>query len=149
MKKLFIAFIFILITGNLYSNPVDSVLVKTIAKNYFEFLNPSRTNIEIKNIITIYYNGYPSYYIVNFIGNGYIAVSANNATIPILMYSYGGEYKETDFHNPAYLDWMENYSKEIDSVRINNIPNDSTIQNGTILSIKIFLIIKQRLLLIL
>ena len=128
MKKLFIAFIFILITGNLYSNPVDSVLVKTIAKNYFEFLNPSRTNIEIKNIITIYYNGYPSYYIVNFIGNGYIAVSANNATIPILMYSYGGEYKETDFHNPAYLDWMENYSKEIDSVRINNIPNDSTIQ---------------------
>ncbi len=44
------------------------------------------------------------------------------------MYSYGGEYKETDFHNPAYLDWMENYSKEIDSVRINNIPNDSTIR---------------------
>jgi len=128
MKKLLVVFIFILININLYSNPVDTVLAKTIAKNYFEFLNPSRTNIEIKNTITIYYNGYPSYYIINFIDGGYITVSANDATVPILSYSYGGEYKENDFHNPAYLDWMENYSKEIDSVRIYNIPNDSTIQ---------------------
>ena len=44
------------------------------------------------------------------------------------MYSYDGEYKENDFHNPAYLEWMENYSKEIDLVRTYNIPNDSTIQ---------------------
>ena len=128
MKKLLIVFIFILVNINLYSNPVDTLLAKTIAKNYFEFLNPSRTSIELKNTITIYYKGYPSYYIINFIDGGYIAVSANDATVPILMYSYDGEYKENDFHNPAYLEWMENYSKEIDSVRTYNIPNDSTIQ---------------------
>ncbi len=128
MKKLFIVFIFILVTVNLYGEPVDTVLAKTIAKNYFEFLNPLRSNIVVKNTITIYYNGYPSYYIINFIDGGNITVSANNTTVPILAYSYGGEYNENDFHNPAYLAWMENYSKEIDSVRIHNIPNDSTIQ---------------------
>jgi len=123
-----IIIVFLFLCNFSYSNPVDSTLAKKVAKNYFEFLNPSRSELEIKNTITIYYNGYPSYYIINFIDGGYIAVSANDATIPILMYSYGGEYKENDFHNPAYLDWMENYSKEIDSVRIYNIPNDSTIQ---------------------
>lgn len=123
-----ITIIFLFLCNFSYSNPVDSTLAKKVAKNYFEFLNPSRTIIEIKNTITIYYNGYPSYYIINFNEGGYIAVSANDATVPILMYSYDGEYIENGFHNPAYLAWMENYSKEIDSVRIYNIPNDSTIQ---------------------
>jgi hypothetical protein len=122
-----IIIVFLFLCNFSYSNPVDSTLAKKVAKNYFEFLNPSRSELEIKNTITIYYNGYPSYYIINFIDGGYIAVSANDATVPILMYSYGGEYNENDFHNPAYLEWMENYSKEIDSVRIYNIPNDSTI----------------------
>jgi hypothetical protein len=128
IKKYLSIILFLFISNLVYSNPVDSTLAKEIAINYFLFLNPSRAELEIKNTIVKYYNGYPSYYIINFKESGYIAVSANDATVPILMYSYDGEYKENDFHNPAYLDWMENYSKEIDSVRIYNIPNDSTIQ---------------------
>ncbi|MGC9332462.1 MAG: Spi family protease inhibitor [Bacteroidales bacterium] len=97
--------LFLLISNLSYSNPVDSTLAKKVATNYFSFLNPSRSELEIKNTIVKYYNEYPSYYIVNFNKGGYIAVSANDATIPILiMYSYGGEYIENEFHNPAYLD---------------------------------------------
>ncbi len=114
--------------SNLYSEPIDTVLAKIIAKNYFEFLNPSKSDLEIKNLITIHYNEHPNYYIINFTDGGNITVSANNATVPILSYSYNNTYNENDFHNPAYLAWMENYSKEIDSVRVYNIPNDSTIQ---------------------
>jgi|AntAceMinimDraft_17_1070374.scaffolds.fasta_scaffold02383_4 hypothetical protein len=128
MKKFkYLIIIFSIFYNISYSNPVDTVLAKTIAKNYFEFLNPLRTNIEIKNTITIYYNGYPSYYIINFIGSGNITVSANDATVPILSYSYNKTYDENGFHNPAYLEWMENYSKEIDSVRANNVNNSLII----------------------
>jgi len=119
--------LFLIFSNLVCSNPVDSTLAKEVGIKYFSFLNPSRSELEIKNTIVKYYNGYPSYYIVNFNEGGYMAVSANDATIPILMYSYGGEYIENGFHNPAYLDWMENYSKEIDSVRANNVSNDSAI----------------------
>ncbi|GAB4278105.1 MAG: hypothetical protein Kow0068_01610 [Marinilabiliales bacterium] len=124
MKKLIIILLLVYTNVNLYCDPIDSLLANTIAKNYFEYLNPNKNNIEIKNTITIFYNRYPSYYIINFIGGGYIAISANDATTPVLMYSYDGEYIENDFHNPAFLLWMENYSKEIDSLRINNVINN-------------------------
>ncbi|MFA4852665.1 MAG: thiol protease/hemagglutinin PrtT [Bacteroidales bacterium] len=117
-----------LLTGiKIYSNPVDTVLAKIVAKNYFEFLNPAKTGISIQNTITKYYNGYPSYYIINFANGGYITISANDAAIPILTYSYNNTFNENDFHNPAYLDWMEDFSIEIDSIRIENLDNSETI----------------------
>ena len=92
IKKYLSIILFLFISNLVYSNPVDSTLAKEIAINYFLFLNPSRAELEIKNTIVKYYNGYPSYYIVNFKNGGYIIVSGDNSALPILSYSFNNTY---------------------------------------------------------
>ena len=84
-----------------------------------------------------YYNGSISYYIICFSDGGYVYISSDNAAVPILGYSLDAIYDESDLP-PAYLWWMEKYSKEIEYIKQNNLPNDSTILEWTDIETKNF-----------
>jgi|GEM_PF-4625082 len=66
------------------------------------------------------YNSHNSYYVVTFEGGGYVVLSATSNYEPILEYSEGGVYSDSN-QPPAYVWWMEGYELEIDSIITNNI----------------------------
>lgn len=58
------------------------------------------------------YNGVTTYYVFNYLGGGFIVVSADDAATPILGYSDEG-YIETEISSPEARFWLESYSMEI------------------------------------
>ena len=117
IKNLFIlCFISILFCFNpLYAKKVEINVAKQVASNFY-FEN-SNTNISAKSITitqnyTVAENSVPVYYVFNFNNNGFVIVSADDAVIPILGYSYEGTYSEEN-QAPDFIYWMSMYKKQI------------------------------------
>ncbi|MCK4357812.1 MAG: C10 family peptidase [Candidatus Cloacimonetes bacterium] len=122
-----VSLLFMLITINLYGNFVDVETAKEIANNWYEYWSPKEINhFDVKEIFTKEYNNHPSFYIFTFEPGGFVIVSADDATIPILGYSFISEAKE-DITHPAVKEWMDNYHRQIDYVITQNIDNSETI----------------------
>jgi len=70
------------------------------------------------NIIDAYKVG-DAYYVINF-DEGWVVVSANDATTPVLGYNVTGSYpKGNQSYN--FQSWMQNYSDQVDYIKDNNI----------------------------
>ena len=136
MKKIIFLLFFQIYGLILFSNPVSVSYATQIALNYFEFLS-GKSNLLVDTTHVKYYNGSISYYIICFSDGGYVYISSDNAAVPILGYSLDAIYDESDLP-PAYLWWMEKYSKEIEYIKQNNLPNDSTILEWTDIETKNF-----------
>jgi len=93
-NKIILLILNVTFINNIFSELIDSILAQKVALNYFEFLQPQKKPLEILNTIIKYYNGYISYYIVNFKNGGYIIVSGDNSALPILSYSFNNTYYE-------------------------------------------------------
>ncbi len=125
LTVVFILFMFVAI--NLYGNFVDVDTAKEIALNWYEYWSPKEINhFDIKEMFTKEYNNHPSFYIFTFKSHGFVIVSADDATIPILGYSLKSDITENITH-PAVRDWMENYHRQIDYVITQDIDNSETI----------------------
>ncbi len=125
LTVVFILFMFVAI--NLYGNFVDVETAKEIANNWYEYWSPYEINsFDVKEEFTKEYNNHPSFYIFTFEPDGFVIVSADDATIPILGYSFKSDITENITH-PAVRDWIENYHRQIDYVITQNIDNSETI----------------------
>ena len=58
-------------------------------------------------------NGNTSFYVINFKDGGWVMVSSDNNTVPVLGYSLFGTYKIEDPKPEAFLDWINGYKKQI------------------------------------
>jgi len=122
-----ISILSIFITMNLYGNFVDMKTAQDVAGNWYEHWAPYKIdNLNIKNSFIEEYNSHPSFYIFTFEPGGFVIVSADDATIPILGYSFISEATENITH-PAVKEWMDNYHQQIDYVINHNIDNNETI----------------------
>ena len=105
---------------------VDMQVARKVADNII--IERSNNNNFIKNVIIDIENEIDNFYIFNLEPTGFIIVSANENTIPILGYSFN---KNIDYENlPVQLDRiLDSYRENILYTINNNIKGDLLIQN--------------------
>lgn len=121
---LFATFLFV---SQAYASTVDTITAKNTAKNFiFERININ-TKINYKDIDLQFIkaeniNNEPAYYIYNLKNQtGFVIISAENETFPILGYSYETNFDNTQEPAPAFVEWMNHYKEQIEYIRGNNI----------------------------
>ena len=106
--------------------PARSIAIKF----YFERIQTHQPvtadNIKIINSYSIEENHQILYYIFNVSAGGFVAVSAYDATLPVLCYSFSGKYEPGDQPDNFHA-WMDQYKRQIAySIGINALPSIET-----------------------
>jgi hypothetical protein len=131
MKKNVLLIIIALVIGVsiTQATTVDITTAATVAKNFYnqnaDVKSQDFTLVLTENLS----NGTPAYYVFNVDQDaGFVIVSAEDASIPILGYSYSGHF----VNDPLYTNfthWMQHYKKQIEAVSENSIQASPEIQN--------------------
>ena len=88
-----------------YSNPIDTELAKRVAQN---FTGKSRSiSKAVSDVVVERSDGYNSIYVVNFSEGGWVMVSADDSTVPVLAYSLDGTYRTEDEKPDGFLYLIE------------------------------------------
>jgi hypothetical protein len=139
MKKslLFCLFIVLFFT-QLKADPIDTSLARTVAKNFYLARTPNRNkSLQSVHLEYIKYTekgnkkslGEAIYYVFTIKDDtGFIIISADNSTVPVLAYSFNGIY-QTENQVPAFRFWMEDYEKQMAYIKENRIMPDESIVN--------------------
>lgn len=113
-----------LILPQIWANRITVDQAKTVAHNfYFERFNHSRqldyADVFVADTYTLKMESQNVIYFINFIESGWIAVSASDAVIPVIAYSFEGSYSPL---NPPsnFLSWISQYQKQISFVITQN-----------------------------
>ena len=110
----------------LLANPIDIETAKKVAIN---FMNKRCTiSNTVKNVIIEELNGQTSFFVINFQKGGWVIVSSDNTTVPVLGYSLKGEYKLEDIKPDAFVELTDNYKKQIERSKKLESPNKKVIQ---------------------
>ena len=114
--------ILLLSIGNLFGETVSIEQAENVAKNWYleRCKEDSIPQFDIIETFTESRSSKVVYYIFNFTPSGYVIVSADDISTPVLGYSYSHSY-ETINHPPAFDDLLEWYALQIDSVRADSI----------------------------
>ena len=100
-----------------------------VANNYFaQYSGKSMQAIE--SSFSKSYDGITTYYVFNYVGGGFVVVSADDAAIPVLAQSNEG-FIENEITNPSVKFMFDSYSKEIAFAVSSNLDNSATIGEWT------------------
>ncbi len=69
----------------------------------------------------------PAFYVFRFVSGGFILVAADDASIPVLGYSFEDDMPD-QVDNPATKEWLENYCREINYIITKNLDNTETLK---------------------
>lgn len=130
MKKITILLFCLFVVSGLFANPIDTLIAKQVAVNWFAERNTDFRGNEIKinEIITVNEKSEDLFYILNFANNnGYIIVSADDDVIPVLAYSFEYNYTNEN-HPPAYDYWLDTYKEQILYIKENKIKAEPEIK---------------------
>jgi hypothetical protein len=126
MTHRLIFLLFIFFTGQaLLAKQVPMVEAKYVARHFYsERINqyyPTDKNspFNITSSFTIEDEGFPVYYIFNINETGFVIISAEDAVIPVLAYSFEGIYTEKN-KAPQFSAWMGQYARQISFARKTN-----------------------------
>jgi len=133
--RAFIIFLtsFFLLQGNINASVVDTSTAKIAGKNFiYEKLNlkgkADYSSIKLQYVKKEESNKQPVFYIYNIQNKkGFIIISAEDNTNPILAYSYENNFNEYEQKPPAYIEWMDSYKKQIDYIRKNKTPTQKSV----------------------
>ncbi|MCD4791633.1 MAG: C10 family peptidase [Bacteroidales bacterium] len=125
MKILYIIILF-LITTAINAKPVDKKTAKTVAVNFMQNTYPNKSDYSIKSVIENRIKNINTTYIVEFNSGGYVIVSANDATIPVFLFSEDGKYEINNIP-PAVQQWYDYYNKSVYITTVENYSNEKTI----------------------
>lgn len=142
-------FIFVIVTLQLFSQPVSKEVAKTVAKNYYKRYAPLELTVlkekhqskgklkksesfykadaTIKETYVKHFNEHISYYVTTFKNSGFVIVSGHKAKGPVLVHSASGRY-DPDNLPPAFVALMNDYDIVIDSAFINKERNEKKLE---------------------
>lgn len=132
MKKLFFLLLLLISFINGVSQPVSIRKAKTLAKNHYFQNDNSKIRVKYDDIdfsgeYALKSGNDTLYFIFNIAKNrGFVIISADERSYPIIGYSYTGGYSESDLP-PAFAEWMELRKKEIIKIKEKNTPASSSI----------------------
>ncbi len=106
--------------------PVDKKVAEQVAVNQYALNAPSNvTDYSVVDMFETTYNGIVTFYTFTFKAGGFVLVAADDASLPILGYSYEGNLSR-DTYNPAAEAWLQNYSREIADITTARMSNTET-----------------------
>ncbi len=118
MKKIVLFLLFISVI-TVYGQEVTKEEAIIVAKNYFSSHESNRKQvIDLKNLNENREDGVTTWYLVNFLPEGWALVSGRKETRPILAFSYTGSIALENTTLPFQM-WTDHYSTEIRSVSAN------------------------------
>ncbi len=131
-KKTILFIIVTILSGIIYGNPVDTNLIKTVAKNLYwercdKTIDYGALNTRIVSTKEI--NNLVLYYIVDINSSGHVIISGDDNAFPILAYSLKNNYVD-DNKPPQYISWMKNYELQMQQIIQNNLQADKTIKDA-------------------
>ncbi len=136
MKKVIILFCLLFISSALWAKSVSREDAQKIAVSFYRLNNPSGIqNPQIGSFSVNSWQNIHVYYVFRFTSGGFVLVAADDASIPILAYSFENNMPEV-IENPALKEWLDNYSRDISYIINNHLNNKETlkkwnsIQNG-------------------
>ena len=152
MKKTLLLLWIALFSISIYANPIDGKTALKIANNFYTIqLKKASANFTLAYECTsqarstnknVQIDKKTYYYVFNNADQGFIIISGDDATYPVLGYSDSGSF---DIKERAdnFTKWMENYKKQIRYVMENNIQATAEIKlqwkkilDGTVLEAK-------------
>ncbi|MDD2889673.1 MAG: C10 family peptidase [bacterium] len=113
MRKFLISLVVLFLGNFLFAAPVSIQTAEKVAKNwYYDKGNLTKSEISVTNNFIESSDKGNVFYIFNFKPNGFVIVSAEDATVPILGYSFEGQYTAAN-HPIQFDEWMNNYKEQI------------------------------------
>jgi hypothetical protein len=128
-----ILILLLLLPAILFSAPINMQQAERVAKNiYFErnYTNPNQNieNIQITDYVVEYTNDMrPLLYFFTINNEGYVIVSADDRAYPVLGYSFESVYNGKEEGSPAFMEWIDNYLKQMQAIIDNNYPATAEI----------------------
>jgi photosystem II stability/assembly factor-like uncharacterized protein len=127
LRVVFIFLCLVLLIPAIWAKNVPQSDAQQIAETFYRLNNPSgMQNPQVRSVTVKSWENIPSFYIFRFTSGGFVLVAADNASIPILAYSFENDMPEV-IENPATAEWLDNYSREIGYIISNNLDNSETI----------------------
>ena len=118
--KFLLAIMFLAVANGAFANPVDVETAQRVAQNFMNQSRGSTANTIAEaatEFATQRFAGESYFHVVNFQEGGWVMVSGESATTPILAFSHDGEFCLYEEKPPALLMLLEGYKKEIAMVR--------------------------------
>lgn len=106
--KLYLFLLTLLVPFIIIGNPIDTIEAKQIAINFFQYKNPNKSWVGIKQTKIKNYKGITTRYIFIMGNNSFVIVSADNSVVPILAYSDNGTFNEDYFHHLLIIGCKQN-----------------------------------------
>ncbi len=113
-----LAFGFVL---SLSARPVDKNTAQKVAKNFYSERMSSDNYPGISSVNLVMFKGVDSYYVFNMKKQkGFILIAANDASIPVLAYSFHGSYSNTN-QPENFAKTIEQYNLQLEYLKKNQI----------------------------
>ncbi len=130
MKKTLLVLWIAFLSISLFANPIDKNTALKVANNFYTIqLKKASPNFTLAYQCTSQawsvnkatpVDKETYYYVFNNADKGFIIISGDDATYPVLGYSNTGSY-DTQIQATNFLKWMENYKQQIRFIIRNNI----------------------------
>lgn len=128
MKQIFTLFCLILLMPAVWAKHVPQQNAQQLAVTFYRLNSPSGIqDPQVRSATTRSWESTPAFYIFRFVTGGFVIVSADDAAIPILGYSFENEMPET-IDNPATNEWLDAYSREIAFIISKDMDNKETLK---------------------
>jgi hypothetical protein len=115
------------VSYNLSAKNVEFVTAQKVAYNVFsEKAGRSKSSIQIKEAISVKWGEETVYYIFNFYPNGFIIISAEDASKPVLGYGLDTNFNFSDVP-PELVFLLEGYKNEIAIIKEKKLKADDAI----------------------
>lgn len=126
MKKSFTLLFVIILAAVAMASPVDKKTAEQVAKNHYAYYAPaSMHDFSLNGSFETVYEGLTTFYTFTFTSGGFVMVAADDASIPILGYSYEGKPSAGDI-NPEAKSWFDNYNRQMSEIAGARLSNSET-----------------------
>jgi hypothetical protein len=130
MRLVFSLLVFaVLLSNTVLAEPVSRETALTVAKKWYQLKSEvvlSIKDIEISAEFCVLDQQNIDYYVFSFFGGGYVIVSADNAAIPIIAYSFSSSAPE-EIKNPALQNFFDDLKNQFKWLRDEQIGNNETL----------------------
>lgn len=125
-KTLIFVVLSIMLTAMAVSQTPDINTIQTVSRNYFDAVTSTQGS-QILDIKKEYFNGREVCSFVNFTGGGWVLVASEMSIDPILAYNTVGNYDENEEKPEAFIDLIDGYKQQIDSLKTVGYTNNDMI----------------------
>jgi len=131
MKKLFTILCLVLLIPAVWAKHVPQQDAANVAISFYRLNNPMGiANPQLLNQTVRSWENIPTFYVFRFVSGGFVLVAADDASIPVLGYSFDNDMPEV-IDNPSTKEWLDNYSHEISDIISKKLDNTETLKAWT------------------